>query len=67
LVVLVAPSWQHTVKKTFDFDQHPTWRSLFPQDDVMLDFIKNFDEVAPLTLGLNGQVKIRLGKGISIK
>jgi hypothetical protein len=32
----------------------------------MLDFIKNFDEVAPLALGLNGQVNIRLGQGISI-
>jgi hypothetical protein len=31
----------------------------------MLDFIKNFDEVAPLALGLNGQVNIRLAQGIN--
>jgi hypothetical protein len=66
-MVLLLPLGKHTVKKTFDVDRHTTWRSLFPQDDVMLDFIKNFDEVAPLALGLNGQVNIRLGQGISTK
>jgi hypothetical protein len=33
----------------------------------MLDFIKNFDEVAPLALGLNGQVNIRLAQGNKYK
>jgi hypothetical protein len=66
VMVLLLPLGKHTVQ-IFDFEQHTTWRSLFPQDDVMLDFIKNFDEVAPLALGLNGQVNIRLAQGISMK
>ena len=28
------------------------------QDDVMMDFLKNFETVAPLALGLEGQVHI---------